>query len=79
MSLLEAYRADLRELVAAALDDRGIFRPGEREAWDEGIDDADDVSELLMTAEALHKAILDREGVDEVVSEHTKERTRAFV
>jgi len=44
-----------------------------------GIDDADDVSELLMTAEALHKAILDREGVDEVVSEHTKERTRAFV
>jgi len=31
-----------------------------------------------MTAEALHKAILDREGVDEVVSEHTKERTRAF-
>lgn len=78
MSLLEAYRSDLRELVAA-LDDRGVFRPGEREAWDEGIDDADEMTELMITGEALHKAMLDREGVEEVVSEHTKERTEAFV
>jgi hypothetical protein len=33
MSLQSAYREDLRELVAA-IDDHGIFRPGEREAWD---------------------------------------------
>ncbi|EMA57169.1 hypothetical protein [Halorubrum lipolyticum] len=78
MSLEDAYRADLQELVAA-LDDRGIFRPGEREAWIEGIEQADGTSELMITGEALHKAMLDREGVDEVVSEHTKERTEAFV
>jgi hypothetical protein len=78
MSPLKAYRADLRALVAA-LDDRGVFRPGEREAWDEGIDDADDVTELLTTAEALHTAIVGREGSEEVVSEHTEARTRAFV
>ena len=78
MSLEDAYRSDLRELVAA-LDDRGIFQPGEREAWEEGIEQAEDTSELMITGEALHKAIVDREGVDEVVSEHTKERTQAFV
>ncbi|WP_280585393.1 hypothetical protein [Halorubrum sp. Boch-26] len=78
MSLQSAYREDLRELVAA-LDERGIFRPGEREAWEEGIEEADDMTELMITGEALHKAMLDREGVEEVVSEHTKERTRAFV
>lgn len=78
MSLQSAYREDLRELVAA-LDDRGIFRPGEREAWEEGIEQADDMSELMMTGEALHAAMVDREGVDEVVSEHTEERTQAFI
>jgi len=78
MSLQSAYREDLRELVAA-LDDRGIFLPGEREAWDEGIEEAEDTSELMITGKALHKAIVDREGVDEVVSEHTKKRTQAFV
>jgi hypothetical protein len=78
MSLQSAYREDLLELVAA-LDDRGIFRPGEREAWEEGIEEADDMSELMTTGEALHAALVDREGVDEVVSEHTEERTQAFV
>ncbi|OYR38347.1 hypothetical protein DJ82_12220 [Halorubrum sp. Ib24] len=78
MSLLEAYRADLRQLVAA-LDDRGIFRPGEREAWDEGIEEADDMAELKRTGEALHEAMVNREGVEEVVSEHTEERTQSFV
>ena len=77
MSLLEAYRSDLRELVAA-LDDRGVFRPGEREAWDEGIDNAEDVSELMITGEALHKAMLEREGAEEVVTEHTEERMKTF-
>mgnify|MGYP007057081164 CR=1 FL=1 len=58
----------------AALDDRGVFCPGERDAWEEGIDEADE-----MTGEALDKALVDREGVEEVVSEHTEERTQAFV
>ena len=78
MSLLEAYRADLRELVAA-LNDHGIFRPGEREAWDEGIEEADEMAELQRTGEALHEAMLDREAVEDVVSEYTEERTQAFV
>ncbi|QKY17894.1 hypothetical protein [Halorubrum sp. CBA1229] len=78
MSLLEAYRADLRELVAA-LNDHGIFRPGEREAWNEGIEEADEMAELQRTGEALHEAMLDREAVEDVVSEYTEERTQAFV
>ena len=78
MSLLEAYRSDLRELVAA-LDDRGVFRPGEREARDEGIDDAEEMTELMITGEALHKAMLGREGAEEIVTEHTEERTQTFV
>ncbi|WP_435074916.1 hypothetical protein [Halorubrum sp. HHNYT27] len=78
MSLMEAYRADLRELVAA-LDDHGVFRPGEREAWDEGIEEADEMADLMRTGEALHEAMVDREGVEEVVSEHTEERTQAFL
>ncbi|KOX95567.1 hypothetical protein AMR74_13735 [Halorubrum tropicale] len=60
-------------------DTRRIFRPGEREAWEEGIEEADDMSELMTTGEALYAAMVDREGVDEVVSEHTEERTQAFV
>lgn len=78
MAQLSAYSKDLYELVAA-LDDRGVLRPGEREAWEEGIDDADEISELRTIEEALHKAMLDREGVNEVVSKHTAERTQAFV
>ena len=78
MSLMEAYRADLRELVAA-LDDRGIFRLGEREAWDKGINKADEMTDLMRTGEALHEAVVGREGVEEVVSEHTEERTEVFV
>jgi len=65
--------------AVAALDDRGVLRPGEREAWEEGIDDADEISEARTIEEALHKAMLDREGVNEVVSKHTAERTQAFV
>jgi len=36
MTLLSTYREDLHESVAT-LDDRGLFRSGEREAWKEGI------------------------------------------
>jgi len=78
MTLIDAYRDDLRELVDR-LDERGVFAPREREAWDEGIDEADNMSELMMTGEALHGAIVDREGAGEVVSEHTEQRTQAFV
>ncbi|TKX45061.1 hypothetical protein EXE49_15035 [Halorubrum sp. ASP121] len=60
-------------------DTRGSFRPGDPEAWEEGIEETDDMSELMTTGEALHAAVVDREGVDEVVSEHTEERTLAFV
>jgi len=51
MAQLSAYSKDLYELVAA-LDDRGVLRPGEREAWEEGIDDADEISELRTIEEA---------------------------
>ena len=78
MAQLSTYREDLHELVAA-LDDRRVFRPGEREAWEEEIDEADEIRELRTIEEALHKAMLDREGVEEVVSKHTAERTQAFV
>ena len=78
MTSIEAYRGDLRELVKR-LDERWVFAPGEREAWDGEIDEADEMTELMMTAEALHKAMLNREGVEEVVSEHTEERTQAFI
>lgn len=78
MTLLSAYREDPHELVAT-LDDRGIFRSGEREAWKERIDDADEMTELMMTTKALHSAILGREGVEEIVSKHIGERTQAFV
>ena len=78
MTLIEAYRDDLRELVTR-LDERGVFAPGEREAWDEGIDEAEEVNELMMTGEALHEAMDDREGVDEIVGEHTEKSTQAFV
>lgn len=78
MSLENAYRADLQELVAA-LDKHGIFRPGEREAREEGIEESDDMSALMTTGGALHVAMVDRKGVDKVVSEHTEERTQAFV
>ena len=37
------------------------------------------MSELMTTGEALHAAMVDREGVDEVVSKHTEERTHPFV
>ncbi|WP_256402410.1 hypothetical protein [Halorubrum salinum] len=78
MTLIEAYREDLRELVAR-LDENGVFAPGEREAWDEGIDEADEMNELMMTGESLHEAMADREGVDEVVGEHAENQTQAFV
>ena len=78
MTLIEAYRDDLRELVSR-LDENGVFAPGEREAWDEGIEEADQMSELMTTAEALHEAMVEREGVDEVVSKHTEQRTQAFI
>lgn len=63
----------------AALDDRGVFRPSERETWEEGIDDADEIRELRTIEEALHKAMLDRDGVNGVVGKHTAERTQVFV
>ncbi|PHQ44248.1 hypothetical protein DJ68_19520 [Halorubrum sp. C3] len=60
-------------------DTRGIFRPGEREAWEEGIEEANDMSGLMTTGEALHAAMVDRKGAQEVIGQHTQERTRAFV
>jgi len=75
MAQLSAYSKDLYELVAA-LDDRGVLRPGEREAWEEGIDDADEISELRTIEEALHKAMLDREGVSTRSSASTQQSGR---
>ncbi|MYL18123.1 hypothetical protein GLW36_15935 [Halorubrum terrestre] len=68
-----------RDRAVSLTDTRGIFRPGEREAWEEGIEEANDMSGLMTTGEALHAAMVDREGVYEVVSEYTEERTQAFV
>lgn len=78
MTLIEAYREDLRELVAR-LDENGVFAPGEREAWDEGIDEADEMNELMMTGESLHEAMIDREGIEKLVSEHTTPESQTFV
>ena len=78
MTLQAAYRDDLRELIVA-LDDLGVFRPSEREVWEEGINEAGEMGELMTTAEALHKAMVDRESVNQVVKGHTEEWTQAFV
>lgn len=55
-----------------------MFRPGERETWEEGIEEPDETTELMRTGEALHEAMVDRKGVEKVVSEHTEERTQEF-
>lgn len=78
MPLTEAYRDDLRELVAL-LDERGVFRPGEREAWDEMIGDDDHYSELKRLNESLLESMSERDGVDEVITEHTNPETKQFV
>lgn len=78
MTLIESYRDDLRGLVDR-LDESGVFAPGEREAWDEGIEEADQMNELMMTGEALHEAMDDRDGVDAVIDKHTHPETNAFV
>ena len=78
MTLKEAYREDLRELVER-LDERGVFAPGEREAWDEMIDDDDHYSELKRLNESLLEAMSERDGVDEVITEHTNPETKQFV
>lgn len=61
------------------LKDGGMFQSSELEARDKEINEADEMCELMTTGEALHKAMLGREGVDEVVSKHTEERMQAFV
>ncbi|WP_418283919.1 hypothetical protein [Halorubrum sp. DTA46] len=78
MTLIDAYRDDLRELVDR-LDERGVFAPGEREAWDEGIDEADHYSTLKHTNESLLESMSGRDGVDEVITEHTNPETKQFV
>ena len=78
MTLKEAYREDLRELVER-LDERGVFAPGEREAWDEMIGDDDHYSELKRLNESLLEAMSDRNGVDEVIDKHTHPETKQFV
>ncbi|GAB3695144.1 hypothetical protein [Halorubrum pallidum] len=78
MTLIEAYRDDLRELVAR-LDERGVFAPGECEAWEEGIDEADEMNELMVTSEALHEVMADPEGINAVIDEHTYPEMKSFV
>ena len=78
MTLIEAYREDLRELVTR-LDENGVFDPGEREAWDEGIEEADQMNELMMTGEALHEAMNDRDDIDQVIDKHTNPETKLVV
>jgi len=64
--------------LVSTLDDHDVFRPGERETWEEGIEEPDETTELMRTGEALHEAMVDRKGVEKVVSEHTEERTQEF-
>ncbi|TKX79538.1 hypothetical protein EXE53_15345 [Halorubrum sp. SD626R] len=78
MTLVEAYRDDLSELVDR-LDERGVFAPGEREAWEEGIEEADHYSTLKHANESLLEAMSDRDGVEEVITEHTHPETNQFV
>ena len=79
MSLGELYAEDLRGLVDV-MDQRGIFRPGEREAWDEEIDDAEgDYESLMSLNQALLDAMDDRDGIETVIDEHTNPETKQFV
>jgi len=78
VTLTEAYRDDLRELVER-LDERGVFQPGEREAWMEGVEEADHYSTLKYTNESLLEAMSERDGVDAVITEHTNPETKQFV
>ena len=77
MTLTEAYRDDLRELVDL-LDERGVFRPGEREAWMEGVEEADHYSTLKYTNESLLETIGDREDAEEVVTNHISGDSSVF-
>ncbi|MUW13915.1 hypothetical protein GJ633_04005 [Halorubrum sp. CBA1125] len=79
MNLGEYYAEDLHELVEQ-FDQRDVFRPGEREAWEEEINDAeDDYQSLMYLNESLLEAIDDRDGVKEVVDNHTHPETKQFV
>jgi len=79
MNLAEYHAEDLRGLVAA-IDEHGIFDPGEREAWDEEIDDAEgDCGSLMSLNQALLNAMDDRDGIETVIDEHTNPETDAFV
>ncbi|WP_231184708.1 hypothetical protein [Haladaptatus sp. DYF46] len=48
--------------MVEALGDHGVFRPGEAEAWFEGVEEAEHLSELMMCNEALVEALGDRES-----------------
>ncbi|UXF51040.1 MAG: hypothetical protein HQRvContig05_24 [Haloquadratum phage sp.] len=79
MNVGEFYAEDLWDLVEV-IDERGIFEPGEREAWEEEIRDADaDYRSLMSLNQALIDAMDGREGMDEVIDEHTHPETNTFV
>jgi len=79
MNLADHYAEDLRDLVGV-IDERDIFRPGEREAWEEEIaETGNDYRSLMSLNEALLEALDGREGIDEVIDEHTHPETKTFV
>lgn len=79
MNLADHYAEDLHELVER-FDAAGVFAPGEREAWEEEINDTgNDYRSLMSLNEALLEALDGRDGVDEVIDEHTHPETKQFV
>ncbi|MFC7204714.1 hypothetical protein ACFQJC_14435 [Haloferax namakaokahaiae] len=68
MTLFSSYESDLREMLAA-LDDNDVFAPGEREAWREGVEEAEHLSDLMMVNEALVEVLSGREKFDRFMAE----------
>ncbi|WP_058365223.1 hypothetical protein [Haloparvum sedimenti] len=70
MSLADSYDRDLRELVDT-LDERGVLQPGEKEAWTDGLDDAEHVSDYARLNDSLVSVLGDRDGLPEALEEHS--------
>lgn len=77
MSLTDANERDLRGLVEE-LENLDVFALGEAEAWYEGIDEANVVSDYMMVNEAIVDTLEDRDGVQSAVEATATHQTRSF-
>jgi len=77
MSLADAYESDLRGLVEE-LEKQDVFAQGEAEAWYEGIDEAEDVSDLAIVNDAIQEILGDSDGLNRALDEQNHHETNAF-